>query len=67
MVRNGLRCKIKSIECTVSAISQRVVDRRESLLVDRIADLREAVAATRQTLPFEIAAIDMQGDFGERR
>jgi REP element-mobilizing transposase RayT len=33
-----------------------LLDRRQTLLVDHIADLREAVAATRQTRRFEIAA-----------
>ncbi len=33
-----------------------LLDRRRTLLVDHIADLREAVAATRQTHRFEIAA-----------
>ena len=33
-----------------------LLDRRQTLLVDRIADLREAVAATRQAHGFEIAA-----------
>ena len=33
-----------------------LLDRRQTLLVEHIADLREAVAATRQTHGFEIAA-----------
>ena len=33
-----------------------LLDRRQTLLVDHIADLRKAVAATRQRLPFEIGA-----------
>jgi hypothetical protein len=34
-------------------------DRRQTLLIDHIVDLREAVAATRQTRRFEIAAFVM--------
>src|ERR1700759_4795144 len=33
-----------------------LLDRRRTLLVDHITDLREAVAATRRRLPFDIAA-----------
>ena len=33
-----------------------LLDRRRTLLIDHIADLRDAVAAIRQTLPFEIGA-----------
>src|SRR6201996_668884 len=33
-----------------------LLDRHRTLLVDHIADLREAVAATRQRFPFEIDA-----------
>jgi putative transposase len=38
-----------------------LLDRRQPLLVEHIADLREAVAATRQTHRFEIAAFMRSG------